>query len=65
MDTDYDKFLTLYRSVGIEPEEGTTAKEKTLTLTVDHQKKVEGYSGFYTILSFDFAGAFQRQEIYE
>jgi hypothetical protein len=66
----YSKFLELYQSANfpIELAEDSETGEKTITLTVKRgtvEDKVQGYSGFCTVLCFDKDGQFISQEIWE
>lgn len=63
--TDLQRFIELYRSVGIElvPE---TTDDGTPWLTLkEGDPKVGGYLGFYTSIEFDKDGKFVQQSVWE
>ena len=63
--TDLEKFLELYRSVGIEPEIEKKGDWTDLRLESDEKGKILGYSGFFTVITFDENGRFKDQGIWE
>lgn len=74
--SDLEKFIELYRSVGIELEPVVNEQKKGygyqyLKLIYDNYvdasstKKTVGYGGFYTCLYFDESGKFIQQGIWE
>ncbi|MBO2546108.1 hypothetical protein J0871_16955 [Salegentibacter sp. BDJ18] len=64
--SDFDKFLELYRSVGVEPEVEELKDYKFIRLEPgSDESKVIGYSFFYTKIVFDKEGKFLNQVIAE
>ena len=65
--TDLEKFLELYRSVGIEPEINEVKNGTLLRLEAESSRNSPfvGYMGFYTQITFDQNGKFQNQGIWE
>ena len=67
--TDLEKFVELYRSVGIEltPEPSNELGDgrKMLVLTAKETPKVTGYTSFYTEIYFDEHGKFVEQSVWE
>lgn len=66
--TDLEKFLKLYRSVGVEPEIRELENGKQLYLDpCDYERdgKIQGYSSFYCTINFDKNGKFENQGIWE
>ncbi|MGI0106737.1 hypothetical protein [Salinimicrobium sp. WS361] len=62
--TDLEKFLDLYKSVGVEPE--VEAHGAGTTLNLDNcLEGIDGYHGFYTKIYFDQNGKFLSQGIWE
>jgi len=70
--SDLEKFIDLYKSVGIElevkksepPDEGV----QMITIEVNEynmSKSITGYNGFYTNIYFDESGKFIQQGIWE
>ncbi|WZL88312.1 hypothetical protein VS868_11965 [Salinimicrobium sp. 3283s] len=62
--TDLDKFLELYRSVGVEPEVEKRGDNTWIKLD-NNIEGVDGYHGFYTKIYFDQNGKFLSQGIWE
>lgn len=75
MDTDLERFVALYQSVGIEfqesgmtPERLPSSTEGAYRLTSGEGTELVisgGYSGFYTAIRFDSAGKFVSQGSWE
>ena len=70
--TDLDKFVELYRSLGIDVKVNATETGKDITLSesggYDDMTTSDlfcGYSGFYTVIRFDNNGKFTKQGFYE
>lgn len=77
--TDLERFVSLYKDFGIECEveevnlsedsdDEHFVREKHIVLTRDEsfsERKLEGYSGFYTIIKFDWEGNFITQGFWE
>jgi len=67
--SDIEKFVALYKSVGIEltPIHQNDGEKNILVLRLEARvtPKVTGYSLFYTELVFDNAGQFIQQCVYE
>lgn len=69
--TDLQKFIELYKSVGIDLVPTTYNHHQCLTLSTGEtkinnaSKTVGGYHGFETRILFDKDGKFLTQEIYE
>jgi len=65
--TDLDKFIELYRSIGIEPE--VTHIDISggcyIRLNQGDSNKLIGYYYFYTMITFDSKGKFVNQGFYE
>jgi hypothetical protein len=62
--TDLDKFIELYRSVGVEPEIHRGFGQTTLRLEAQTQPKIEGYYGHETIITFNGDGKFLGQSFF-
>lgn len=66
MKSDFDKFLELYRSVGVEPKIEERNTGKTLILDpLDKNDKIDGFGSFWTEIVFDENGKFIEQGIWE
>lgn len=74
--TDLEKFVNLYKSVGIEPIVYTENDRQVIVLATPddlisneenrtYSKLIDGYQGFYTKLIFDLKGKFLHQLILE
>jgi hypothetical protein len=64
--TDLERFVELYRSVGIEVKPTKTDKGITsIVLEANSDPKITGYHGFATQLDFDADGKFISQGVWE
>ncbi len=68
--THYEKFVNLYREVGVELKEGRNLIRQndggvSIIIETGDDPKISGYVGFVTEISFDSIGNFISQEIYE
>jgi len=67
MKTDLEKFIELYKSVGIElkPKDYDKKGSVFVVIEADDNEKTKGYFGFYTNIVFDKNGKFIEQGFYE
>lgn len=67
--TDLQRFIALYKSVGIELEPRISERPDfahfSLRLTVGDHPQIQGYSDFETSIYFDADGKFTKQTVYE
>lgn len=63
--TDRDKFVELYKSVGIDLEIHETHSGSFLELQEGDHKSFTGYSGFGSQIMFDKDGKFVEQSFWE
>lgn len=64
--SDLEKFMELYKSVGIDTSVIVEEGYQKIRLTVERGKiKIDGYWGFSSDLCFDELGKFVKQDIYE
>ncbi len=70
--SDLEKFVMLYKSWGIdllvgieETEEGTFQGIYSVVIEAHTHARLEGYGGFFTKLTFDEHGRFEKQGIWE
>jgi hypothetical protein len=73
--TDIEKFVELYKSIGIEPIVFNENDRQVIAFAVQHDfgnednhtlsKLIDGYQGFYTKLIFNMAGTFLHQLVLE
>jgi len=64
--TDLEKFIELYKSVGIDL--APITDDDGLCLKIEqgnHGDLVDGYSSFFTLINFDLSGEFVSQGIWE
>lgn len=67
MKTDLEKFIELYKSIGIELATKDYDKKGSVFCTIEagDNDKLKGYPGFYTNIVFDVNGKFIEQGFYE
>lgn len=65
MKSDLEKFIELYKGLGIELDTTTTETGFCITIEADRHKGITGYYGFCTDIEFDKDGKFIRQVFYE
>ena len=64
--TDLQRFIALYKSVGIELEpEDFKDGSSSLVLEAGAHEKIDGYICFFTSIDFDKDGKFIEQRVYE
>lgn len=64
--SDLEKFVELYKSVGVEVEVSDIGGgEKEIVLEAKTHEKLEGYNGFFTRIIFGKDGEFLSQAFYE
>jgi len=63
--TDLEKFVELYKSFGIELEVKTEGTHYTIMMEANDDPKLEGYSTFYSDVTFDIDGKFLYQGFWE
>ncbi len=63
--TDLEKFVNLYKSIGIDCIVKQDGNEQTIKLTQGDNDKLDGYYYFYTIIIFDRSGKFIKQGFWE
>ena len=67
--TDLEKFIELYKSIGITVEQ--EVRDDNIVLSISswalgkEQERLEGYSGFYTDIIFSKEGKFIKQGFWE
>lgn len=69
--TDLEKFIDLYKSFGIDlSDQAISDKDEEYDIwiyphnyygTIKGSEKIEGYIGFYTVITFDKDGKFKNQ----
>ena len=64
--SDYERFVDLYKSIGIDIKQSKSDDKQDLYLTLTaYEGDVDGYNCFYTEISFDVNGKFVKQGIWE